>query len=102
MKIPPTLDLGFCTVNEVTSEVIEIENTGQITAAFEWKFDAPFSLVPAKGILQPGEKQSITVNILPQVVTEIAKFFIAVSLLFVSSIPLPPALCYVYRKHLST
>jgi hypothetical protein len=49
VNVPATLDLGFAPVNEVTSEVIEIENVGQLPAPYEWKFGAPFTLSPSRG-----------------------------------------------------
>ncbi len=67
MVVPPTLDFGYCPVNEVTEQTIEINNNGQIPAEYEWKAEAPFVLEPARGRLESGQKQTVTVRFSPKV-----------------------------------
>lgn len=67
MSVPPTLDFGYCPVNEVTEHTVEISNNGQISAEYEWKAEAPFVLEPARGRLESGQKQTVTVRFSPKV-----------------------------------
>ena len=62
---PSTHEFGFCPTHETTTGEFEVSNNGELPATFRWEIPAPFSLSPASGTLQPGERCAITVSCLP-------------------------------------
>ena len=51
---PEGVDLGFSPTHQITSQVFQIANVGEVDAPFRWEVPAPFVLEPSEGVIPVG------------------------------------------------
>lgn len=62
---PFGVDLGFSATHQITSQVFQLRNIGEVDAPFRWETPYPFEITPASGVIPIGHSQDITVSISP-------------------------------------
>ncbi|KAI9190225.1 hypothetical protein H9P43_001658 [Blastocladiella emersonii ATCC 22665] len=61
------LDFGLCAIHEPSAQSFPLKNAGELRTAFRWEVpeNSPFSVEPAAGELEPGERATIVVTYRP-------------------------------------
>jgi hypothetical protein len=63
LTFPEHLDFGTCPVNEENSITTQIKNMGKADAVFLWHVPEYFEIIPANGVLAPGQICELTVRL---------------------------------------
>ena len=64
--VPTHLDFGFCPVNDVETRSFHVTNDGELPIEFSLSCEAPFTLKPTSGTVQPRQHASIEVTFIPK------------------------------------
>ncbi|XP_054405827.1 cilia- and flagella-associated protein 65 isoform X1 [Pongo abelii] len=62
---PPSLQLPMCAVGDMTEASFCLDNVGDLPTFFTWEFSSPFQMLPAMGLLEPGQASQIKVTFQP-------------------------------------
>ncbi|XP_063646851.1 cilia- and flagella-associated protein 65 isoform X1 [Pan troglodytes] len=62
---PPSLQLPTCAVGDTTEALFCLDNVGDLPTFFTWEFSSPFQMLPATGLLEPGQASQIKVTFQP-------------------------------------
>jgi hypothetical protein len=66
VSVPSEAVFHAVPVNETTSQVLSVANTGQVDTDFVWDVKAPFSVYPERGDIPAGQVKTFTLSILPR------------------------------------
>jgi len=64
--VPTNLDFGFCPVNDIEKRTFQVTNDGEVPIDFNLTYEAPFTLVPSSGTVQPRQHATVEVTFLPR------------------------------------
>nr|XP_060629252.1 cilia- and flagella-associated protein 65 [Anolis sagrei ordinatus] len=67
LLFPDSIQLPACAVHDYTEACFTVYNDGDLLTCFSWEAPSPFSLLPTRGILDPGEKCTMKVIFQPLV-----------------------------------
>ncbi|XP_046498897.1 cilia- and flagella-associated protein 65 isoform X4 [Equus quagga] len=62
---PPSLQLPMCAVGDTAEAWFCLDNVGDLPTFFTWEVPSPFQMLPAMGLLEPGQASQIKVTIQP-------------------------------------
>ncbi|KAH0621232.1 hypothetical protein JD844_022312 [Phrynosoma platyrhinos] len=65
LLFPDSIQLPTCAVHDYTEASFTMWNDGDLLTCFSWEAPSPFSLLPTRGILDPGEKCTMKVIFQP-------------------------------------
>ena len=63
-RVPGSIQFGLVPVNEPTSSVFTLDNTGQVPLRYSWDCPEPFSIEPAAGTVEAGSKARLVCTVL--------------------------------------
>eukprot|EP00741_Cyanophora_paradoxa_P021341 tig00021348_g20600.t1 len=64
--LPDAVEFGYCAVNEVAEQTFLFRNPGELASTFSFATTPPFTVIPSRGLLQPGETRSIVIKFSPK------------------------------------
>nr|XP_019597442.1 PREDICTED: cilia- and flagella-associated protein 65 [Rhinolophus sinicus] len=62
---PPSLQLPMCAMGDMAEAWFSLDNVGDLPTFFTWEFSGPFQMLPATGLLEPGQTCQIKVTFQP-------------------------------------
>ncbi|XP_015270852.1 PREDICTED: coiled-coil domain-containing protein 108 [Gekko japonicus] len=65
LHFPDSIQLPPCAVYDCTWASFILHNDGDVSTCFSWEVSTPFSFIPSRGMLDPGEEYSIKVTFQP-------------------------------------
>ncbi|XP_066477298.1 cilia- and flagella-associated protein 65 [Tiliqua scincoides] len=66
LLFPESIQLPPCAVYDSTMASFTLSNVGDILTSFSWESPTPFTLIPSRGILDPGEECKVKVIFQPK------------------------------------
>ncbi|XP_070585217.1 cilia- and flagella-associated protein 65 isoform X2 [Erythrolamprus reginae] len=66
LLFPQIIQLPACAVNHFVESSFSLYNNGDLMACFSWEVPEPFSLLPSRGMLEPGEECIMKVTFQPE------------------------------------